>query len=62
MPQHIFFVVPFYLQTVQVHSGNCVKMYTMACRRGLSSALLYLVGTTPVVACGKESYKLNLKD
>jgi hypothetical protein len=36
----VFFVIPFCLQSVQVHSANCVKMYTMACRRGLSSALL----------------------
>jgi hypothetical protein len=35
-----FFVIPFYLQSVQVHSANCVKMYTVVCRRGLSSALL----------------------
>jgi hypothetical protein len=35
------FVIPFYLQSIQVHSENCVKMYTMACRRGLSSPLLY---------------------
>jgi hypothetical protein len=28
------------LQSVQVHSVNFVKMYTMACRSGLSSALL----------------------
>jgi hypothetical protein len=36
----ILFVIPFNLQSVQVHSANCVKMYKMACRRGLSSALL----------------------
>jgi hypothetical protein len=35
------FVILFYLQSVQVHSGNCVKMYTVASRRGLSSGLLY---------------------
>jgi hypothetical protein len=28
----IFFVIPFYLQSVPVHSANCVKTYTMACR------------------------------
>jgi hypothetical protein len=34
------FVIPFYLQSVPVHSANCVKTYTMACRRVLSNALL----------------------
>jgi hypothetical protein len=31
------------------------------CRRVLSSAPLYLIGTGPVVACGNEAYKLNLR-
>jgi hypothetical protein len=35
-----FFVIPFYLQSVELHSANCVKTYTMACKRGLSSAFL----------------------
>jgi hypothetical protein len=35
-----FFVIPFYLQSVAVHSANCVKMYTVACTRVLCSALL----------------------
>jgi hypothetical protein len=39
-----FFIIPFYLSPVQVHSTNCVKIFTMACRRGLSSALLKLIG------------------
>jgi hypothetical protein len=26
------FVIPFYLQSVQVHSASCVKICTMACR------------------------------
>jgi hypothetical protein len=34
------FVYAFYLQSAQVYSANCVKSYTMACTRGLSSALL----------------------
>jgi hypothetical protein len=34
----------------------------MACRRRLSSVLLCLIGTKLVVACGKKTYKLNLKE
>jgi hypothetical protein len=60
--EEFFFVIPFYLQSVKVHSANCVKMYTMERRRGFGSALLQLRGTKPVVTCGKETYKLNLKD
>jgi hypothetical protein len=30
----VSFVIPFYLQSVPVHSPNCVKTYTVACRRG----------------------------
>jgi hypothetical protein len=37
-------------------------MYTISRTRVLSSALLERIGTKPVVACGKETYKLNLKD
>jgi hypothetical protein len=32
----------------------------VACRRVLSSALLQLVGSSPVVAFGNETYKLRL--
>jgi hypothetical protein len=32
------FFIPFYLQSILVHSGNFVKSYTMARRRVLSSA------------------------
>jgi hypothetical protein len=35
-----FSIIPFYLQSVAVHSANCVKTYTLACRRVLSSAPL----------------------
>jgi uncharacterized protein YybS (DUF2232 family) len=52
-------VILFYLQSVQVHSVNCVKIYTMACKK---SALLKLIGTKFIVACGKETSKLSLKD
>jgi hypothetical protein len=27
----VCFVIPFYLQSVQIHSQNCVKIDTMAC-------------------------------
>jgi hypothetical protein len=37
-----FVIIPFYLQSVPVHSANCVKTYTVARRRVLSSALLHL--------------------
>jgi hypothetical protein len=33
------FVIPIYLQSVTVHSANCVKL-TVTCRRVLTSALL----------------------
>jgi hypothetical protein len=39
-PQYIFFVIPFYLQSVPVYSANCVKTYTVACIRVLSRASL----------------------
>jgi hypothetical protein len=35
-----FFVILFYLQSLPVHVANYVKIYTVACRRGLSSAPL----------------------
>jgi hypothetical protein len=34
------FVIPFYLQSVQVHSANRIEMYTMPCGRVLSSGPL----------------------
>jgi hypothetical protein len=37
----VFFVISFYLQSVLVHSANCVLTYTVACRRVLSSAPLF---------------------
>jgi hypothetical protein len=36
----IFSVIPFYLQSVLVHSENCVKTHTVVCGRVLSSAHL----------------------
>jgi hypothetical protein len=35
-----FFQISFYLQSVLVHSANCVKCYTMARRRVLISTPL----------------------
>jgi hypothetical protein len=35
-----FFVIPFYLQSVLLQSANCLKTYTVACRRVLDSASL----------------------
>jgi hypothetical protein len=35
-----FSVIPLYMQSLQVYLENCVRMYTIAYRRGLSSALL----------------------
>jgi hypothetical protein len=37
---YIFFVIPLYLQSVPVHSVNCVQTYIVSCRRVLSSAPL----------------------
>jgi hypothetical protein len=48
-----FFVIPFYLQSLLVHSANCVKTYTVACRRVIS-APLQLIGSRPLVAFGNE--------
>jgi hypothetical protein len=38
--RYTFFVLQFYLQSALVHSANCVKTYTVACRKVLSSAPL----------------------
>jgi hypothetical protein len=35
-----FYIMPFYSQSVPVHSANCVETYTVACRRVFSNALL----------------------
>jgi hypothetical protein len=36
----IFFIIPLHLQSVPVHPTNCIKPYTVACRRVLGSAPL----------------------
>jgi hypothetical protein len=38
--QQISFGIPFYLQSILVYSANCVKTYTMAYRRVLTSTPL----------------------
>jgi hypothetical protein len=38
--QVFFFVIPFYLQSVPVHSARCVETYAVACRRVFSSGPL----------------------
>jgi hypothetical protein len=35
-----FFLIPFYLQSVLLHSATCVKTFTMTCRRLLRILLL----------------------
>jgi hypothetical protein len=59
--EHNFFVIPFHLQYVIVHSANCVETYTVACGRVLSSAPLQLTGSRPLVAFGNRAYELNVK-
>jgi hypothetical protein len=55
-----FFYFPLYLQSVLVHSANAVKSCTRACRRVLTSTLLYLTGSESSCDLGSETYKLNL--
>jgi hypothetical protein len=50
------------MEFVPVHSADCVKICSVACRRVRSSALLYPIGTRPDVDSGNETYKLNHKD
>jgi hypothetical protein len=57
----LFFVIPFCLQYVPVHSANCVKTYTMARRRVLDSAPLQLIHSRSLVAFRNMTYILNLK-
>jgi hypothetical protein len=55
-PGRFFFIFPLYLQSVPVHSANIVK----ACRRELTSTLLYLIGSESSCDLGSETYKRNL--
>jgi hypothetical protein len=54
-----FFLIPFYLQTVRVHSANGVTRE--ACRGALSSTSPNLTGSKPCVSVEKMTYWLNLK-
>jgi hypothetical protein len=38
--QQFFLVISYNLQSIPVHSANCVNIYTVACRRVRSSAPL----------------------
>jgi hypothetical protein len=51
-----FFVfgIPFYLQTVRIHSANGVTRE--ACRGALSSTSSHLTGSKPCVSVGKIVY------
>jgi hypothetical protein len=59
---NIFFNFPLYLQSVPIHSANAVKSYTKACRRVLTSTLLYLIGSESSCDLGSVTYKINLKN
>jgi hypothetical protein len=50
-----FFNFPLYLQFVPLHSANVVKSCTKACRRVLTSILLYLIGSEPSCDLGNET-------
>jgi hypothetical protein len=51
-----------YLQSVPIHSANVIKLCIKACRRVLTSTLLYLIGSESFCDLGSETYKLNLKN
>jgi hypothetical protein len=55
-----FFNSPHYLQSVPVHSADVVKSCTEACRRVLTSTLLYVIGPESSCDVGSKTYKLNL--
>jgi hypothetical protein len=54
----VFFNFQLYLQYVPIHSAKVLK----ACRRVLTSTLLYLIGSESTCDLGSETYKLNLKN
>jgi hypothetical protein len=57
-----FFYFPLYLQSVPIHSAKVVKSCTKACRRVLTSTLLYLIGSESSCDLGSVTYKLNFKN
>jgi hypothetical protein len=56
------FYNPILFEAVLVQLVNCIKSYTVACRRVLGNAPLSLIGSRPVVAFKNETYELNFKD
>jgi hypothetical protein len=61
MAMNFLFNFPLYLQSVPVHSANVVKSYIKACRRVLTSILLYLIGPQSFCDLKSVTYKLILK-
>jgi hypothetical protein len=51
--------IPLYLQSLLIHSENAVRSYTRACRRVITSTLLYLIGSESSCDLGNVTYKLN---
>jgi hypothetical protein len=49
------------MQSVPIHSASVVKSCTKACRKVLTSTILYLVGSESSCDLGGVTYKLNLK-
>jgi hypothetical protein len=54
----LFFNFPLYLQSVPIHSTNVVK----ACRRVLTSTLIYIIGSESSCDLGNVTCKLNHKN
>jgi hypothetical protein len=54
-----FFNFPLYLQSVPVHSANVVKSCPKACRRVLTSTLLYLIRSESSCDLGNVSSKIR---
>jgi hypothetical protein len=59
---HFFSRIPLYSQSALIHSTKFVRSYTKACRRVLTSTLLYLIGPESSCDLGNVTYKLNLKN
>jgi hypothetical protein len=49
------------LQSILIDSANVVSSYTKACRKMLTSTLLYLIGSESACDLGSVTYKLNHK-
>jgi hypothetical protein len=56
----LFVNFPLYLQSVPANSANVVKSCTEACRRVLTSTLLYVIGPEASCDLRTETYKRNL--